>query len=128
MIVDASALVAVFVQEPGYEALLERLEQAEAPGIGTPTLTEVGALLIERLRGSAIGPVARFVQELGIVVVPFGDEHWKEAIDAYERYGRGRHAASLTFAQCMTYAVAKLAREPLLFRNAGFSKTDLSIA
>jgi len=47
--------------------------------------------------------------------VPFGERHWREAIRAYERYGRARHPAALDFGDCMCYAVARLAGEPLLY-------------
>ncbi len=41
------------------------------------------------------------------------------------RFGRGRHPARLNFGDCLTYAVARLADEPLLFVGDDFSKTDL---
>jgi ribonuclease VapC len=43
-------------------------------------------------------------------------------------YGRGRHPARLNYGDCMTYAVAHLAREPLLFVGTDFSATDLERA
>ena len=60
--------------------------------------------------------------------VPFGELHWREAVDAYRRYGKGRHPAALNFGDCMTYAVASLAGEPLLFIGEDFSLTDLEPA
>ena len=51
-----------------------------------------------------------------------------EAVTAYERFGRGRHPAQLNFGDCMAYAVAKLAGEPLLCTGGGFPKTDLALA
>ena len=65
------------------------------------------------------------LDELGIQEVPFGEIHWREAMDAYRRFGKGRHPAALNFGDCMTYAVAKLAGEPLLFTGNDFELTDL---
>ena len=48
------------------------------------------------------------------------------AIDAYARFGKGRHAAALNFGDCLTYAVASLAGQPLLYVGEDFSKTDLA--
>ena len=128
MIVDSSAIVAIFLQEPGYEAVLSKLEVAEVRAIGGPTLVETGIVLTSRLRRDAIGPLARFLQRLEMVVVPFGEDHWQEAVEAFERYGRSRHRASLNFGDCMSYAVAKLAGEPLLCTGRDFARTDLEIA
>ena len=47
---------------------------------------------------------------------------------AYARFGRGRHKAQLNFGDCMAYAVAKLAAEPLLCTGGDFPKTDLALA
>jgi ribonuclease VapC len=68
------------------------------------------------------------LQKFEIVTVPFGEDHWREAVEAYGIFGRGLHAASLNFGDCLTYAVAKLAGQPLLFIGRDFSKTDLEIA
>ncbi|MEX2554466.1 MAG: type II toxin-antitoxin system VapC family toxin [Actinomycetota bacterium] len=62
------------------------------------------------------------------MVVPFGENHWQEAVEAFERYGRGRHDASLNFGDCMSYAIARLAGEPLLCTGRDFVRTDLEIA
>lgn len=128
MIVDSSAIVSIFLQEPGYEDVLSKLEVADVRAIGGPTLAETGIVLTARLRRDTIGPLARFLQRLEVMVVPFGEDHWQEAVEAFERYGRGRHAASLNFGDCMSYAIAKLADEPLLCTGRDFSRTDLEIA
>lgn len=72
--------------------------------------------------------LALFVMEAELAVVPFGDAHWKAAADAYRRYGKGRHRAGLNFGDCLSYAVAKLANQPLLCTGSDFGKTDLAIA
>ena len=49
-----------------------------------------------------------------------------EAIEAFRRFGRGRHAANLNFGDCMTYAVARLAGEQLVYMGDDFAETDLA--
>jgi ribonuclease VapC len=68
-----------------------------------------------------------FLQESKMAVIPFGDEHWKSALDAYARFGKGRHPAGLNFGDCMTYATASLARQPLLCVGEDLPKTDLAL-
>jgi ribonuclease VapC len=128
MIVDTSALVAIIFKEPGYEDLIQKMSEADYLSIGTPTLAETGIVLSARLQGGGKTILARLCQELGLVQVPFGDAHWREAVDAHERFGRGRHSARLNFGDCLSYAIAKLAGQPLLCVGEDFSKTDLEIA
>ena len=68
------------------------------------------------------------LDEFGIDEVPFGEEHWREAVGAYLRFRKGRHKAQLNFGDCLTYAVARLADEPLLFTRSDFIETDLKLA
>lgn len=128
MIVDSSALVAITFREPGHGELIAKLASTPSAGIGTPTLTETGLVLTARLRRDPRDLIVRLLDEFSIVEIPFGDEHWKEAIDAYLRFGKGRHKAQLNFGDCLTYAVARLAGEPLLFTGNDFPQTDLDPA
>lgn len=128
MILDSSVIVAIVLQEPGWQELVGRLG-AEAPiGVGAPTLAETAIVLTARL-GKNAGPLlARFIQETQLAIVPFTDQHWRSAADAYMKFGKGRHPAALNFGDCLSYAVARLAGQPLLCLGADFSKTDLPLA
>lgn len=128
MIVDTSALVAITFAEPGYQELVAKLTGAPSAGIGTPTLAETGLVLAARLDHDSRDLVVRLLDEFGIEEIPFGDRHWREAVDAYMRFGKGRHKARLNFGDCLTYAVARLANEPLLFVGDDFPQTDLEAA
>ena len=128
MIVDSSALVAVIFQEPDYEIIIDKLVESSATGIGTPTLVETGIVLDARLRKDSRFLLTRMLDEFNIVEVPFGESHWRESLVAYRRFGRGRHRANLNFGDCLSYAVARLASEPLLFVGKDFAATDLPSA
>ena len=116
------------IREPGWEKLFDRLTTSAAAGVGAPTLAEASIVLTTRLGVEGKRLLALFVMESGVEVVPFGDAHWKAAADAYRRYGKGQHPAGLNFGDCLTYAVAKLAGQPLLCTGSDFPKTDLLIA
>lgn len=128
MIIDSSALIAVTFQEPGYQDLIAKLASAPSAGIGTPTLTETGIVLASRLRRDPRDLLIRLLAEFSVSEVPFGELHWHEAIGAYWRFGKGRHRAQLNFGDCLTYAVARLADEPLLCVGDDFTQTDLDLA
>lgn len=128
MIVDSSALVAVVFQEPDYELIIDKLVESNATGVGTPTLVETGIVLDARLRKDSRFLLTRMLDEFNITEVPFGEPHWRESLVAYRRFGRGRHRANLNFGDCLSYAVARLAGEPLLFVGEDFAATDLPCA
>ncbi len=128
MIVDTSAVVAILFREAGHDALLTTLAGARHPGIGAPTLVETGIVVSSRLKVDARGLLARFLAESAVVVVPFGEAHTSAAIDAWLRFGKGRHPAALNLGDCNSYAVAKVAGEPLLYVGDDFAKTDIDTA
>lgn len=128
MIVDSSALVAVACREPGYHVLLDYLGREAHLGIGTPTLVETGMLLAERLGRDTEGLTRRMLEEFELEEVPFGEQHWQQALGAYWRFGAGRHAAALDLGDCCAYAVARIAHEPLLYLGRGLQHTDIGKA
>jgi len=128
VILDTSAVVAIFLREPGFEALVGKIAESDGVGIGIPSLVELGIVLSARLHRDARPLIDRFLQEGAIQPVPFGEDHWRIAVGAYLRFGRARHPAGLNFGDCLAYATAKLARQPLLCVGDDFPQTDLPLA
>ena len=128
MIVDTSAVMAIFFQEPGYEEITRKLIQANDAGIGTPTLVECGIVLTARMGRDSRGMLSRFLEEIGIITIPFTEPHYRAAVNAWIKYGKGRHRAMLNPGDCLTYATAKLAGMPLLCVGNDFIHTDLQLA
>lgn len=128
MILDSSAVVSVLLREQGHLQVAEAIDTADVLGIGAPTLLETALVMIGAfdLHGRAL--ISQFMEEKEVVVVSFDDRHNRAAIDAFIRFGKGRHPAALNYGDCMTYATASLASEPLLFVGDDFAKTDLASA
>jgi ribonuclease VapC len=61
-------------------------------------------------------------------VVPFGESHYNASVEAWLRFGKARYPAALNYGDCLSYTVAHLAREPLLFVGGDFAKTDIARA
>jgi ribonuclease VapC len=127
LIVDTSAIAAIVFKEAGHTEVLAKLVGADHAGIGTPTLAEAGIVLTARLEKDGRPLLLRFLQEFAIAQVPFGEAHWREAVEGYRRFGKGRHPAALNFGDCLTYATARLADRPVLCVGADFSKTDIQV-
>jgi ribonuclease VapC len=128
VILDSSAVVAILMKEASSNDLVEKLLRETEVGIGSPTLAETAIVLSARLRVDARGTLARFVGEASVIVVPFGEAHYSTAVDAWLRFGKGRHPASLNFGDCLSYAIARVADRPLLCTGDDFAKTDLDLA
>lgn len=128
MILDSSALLALVFEEPEAARVEEALARAVRVGIGAPTLAESGMVLASRLGEDSELLLARLVEGLDLSVITFAAAHGRVAREAFLRFGRGRHPASLNFGDCLTYAVARLADEPLLFVGDDFAQTDLEPA
>lgn len=125
MILDSSALLAIVFKEPDFERILEQIQKASLVAAGTPTLVETGIVLEARLGARAPGLLERLLDELAVEEIAFGSNHWREAVRAFRKFGKGRHRAALNFGDCMTYAVARLSGEPLLHRGDDFALTDV---
>lgn len=128
MILDSSAIVALFFKEPGYESLRHKLADAEVLAISAATLVETAIVLSARLKTDARGSLARFIEENGVIVVPFTEGHYGIAVTAWLKYGKGRHPAALNFGDCLSYATARAAEMPLLCVGDDFPQTDLMLA
>lgn len=71
--------------------------------------------------------VPTFLARYRIDTLPFDDRHWPVAHDAFVRFGKGRHPAALNLGDCFTYAIARVAGEPLLCLGDDFAQTDLEL-
>lgn len=124
---DTSVLVAIMLDEPEAEAFKAVLRQEPAILIGWPTLFETRTVLNAKQFSNAGDIVTRFYNAPNITAVAFDAKHYLAAEIALERYGKGRHPASLNMGACFSYAVAAIAKAPLLFKGHDFGQTDLKV-
>lgn len=128
MILDSSAIVAIALDEPERAALVERINGAEMVGVGAPTMVEAGIVLSARTAADASELLADLINTSDAVVIEFGEAHWMVAVAAWWRFGKGRDPAGLNFGDCLAYAAARVAGQPLLAKGRGFVKTDIELA
>jgi ribonuclease VapC len=128
LILDTSAILAIVFQETEQDDFLHKIGGAPMVGVGAPTLVETTIVTAARLGEQAHRLISAMVDRAGIVVISFDAPHPQLASEAWLRFGKGRHPAALNFGDCMAYATARLARQPLLCKGDGFSQTDLALA
>jgi ribonuclease VapC len=125
LILDTSAVLAIVHREEGHLRLSEAILGADLVGAGTPTLAETGIVLESRFPGQGRTMLERFLDEAHVEEIPFGELHWLVALEAFERFGKGRHPARLNLGDCFGYASAKVAGDTLLYVGDDFAKTDI---
>jgi ribonuclease VapC len=124
--VDTSVIIAISMNEPE-AATFRPLMGREPVIIGWPTLFEVRMVLTGKGFASSAKMIRQLAETPNVSTVAFDEKHYRAAEDAFERFGRGRHPAALNMGDCFSYAVASIAKAPLLFKGRDFSQTDLKL-
>jgi ribonuclease VapC len=131
LFVDASAIVAIAMEEIGFEPLALRLSVAGTTST-SPIAFYEAVTAIARIRAIDIEiakiSLADSLNSLGITIVPMPNDIGGAAIDAHARFGKGRHPAALNMGDCFAYACAKRLGVPLLYKGNDFALTDVQSA
>ena len=124
MVVATSALVAILLQEDDAQVYADAIAAAAATALSAASYVEVAIISLSRgVRGRA--ELEAMLADAAIDIVPVTPDQARLAAGAYERYGKGRHAAALNFGDCFAYALAKSRGEALLFKGTNFGLTDV---
>ena len=125
MVLDTSAILAILFDEPERRHFDELIEADGTRLISAATLLEA-ALVVESRRGETAGrELDLMLHRAQISVVPVDAEQAETARVAWRKYGKGRHRAGLNYGDCFSYALARVAGEPLLSKGDDFTHTDI---
>ena len=125
MVIDTSALVAIFQNEPERRKFNEAIEAAEVRSMSTASFVETSIILESRFGADGVRDLDLFINKAQISLAPVDEDHAHLARDGFRKYGKGRHPASLNYGDCFSYALARSRDEPLLFKGRDFSQTDV---
>jgi len=131
MFIDASALCAILLDEPDGDALALKLSRAPYRLTSAIAVFETVRALVRVVEmdvSEARAVVTRFLDAADISAVPIADAEREAALDAMQRFGKGRHPAKLNMGDCFSYACAKTHAAPLLFKGDDFGQTDIEAA
>ena len=125
---DASAVVAIIAQERDALELIDRLAAEEAIWSAMSRWETISSLRFSHrwTLVQARACLLAFGNEFNLRIVSVGSEEDRIALDAYERYGKGRHPARLNMGDCFAYACAKTNNARLLYKGDDFAHTDLA--
>lgn len=131
MFIDASACCSMICGEEDAAVLAGKLRPASLRRTSPLAVWESAAnisriLVVQHEVAEKL--VVEFFAEFGVKVVAIEPAMTAIALDAFRRYGKGRHPAALNFGGCFAYACAKHHNVPLLYKGNNFSQTDIVAA
>jgi ribonuclease VapC len=128
MVVDTSALAAILLGEADASAFAAAIEGATIRLMSAVTRVEL-SFVIEGKKGEAgRADLDRFLERADIEIVSVTPQHATLAVEAFRRFGKGRHRAGLNIGDCFSYALAVATGHPLLFKGDDFIHTDVRAA
>jgi ribonuclease VapC len=126
VIIDASALIAILLDEPERAAFERAIAQDFDPRISAATYVETGIVVDSRRDPMRSRYLDSFLAVADVAIEPLTAEQAVIAREAYRDFGRGSgHPANLNFGDCFSYALATAFNEPLLFKGNDFTHTDV---
>jgi ribonuclease VapC len=129
VIVDASAILAVYLKEDDAEHFARLMLNAETLYMSAPCYVELCLAAASKRGAEAVDDIDAQLALWGVEIIAFDQHAAKLAVSAFLRYGKGRgHPAQLNFGDCLAYAASKSEAMPLLFKGEDFVHTDVERA
>jgi ribonuclease VapC len=128
MVIDSSAIIAVLFQEPEAAAFEACLVAARTRQISAVSRVELSFVIEGRKGQAGRRDLDELLLSLDPVIVAVTSRQADLAIEAFRRFGKGRHKAGLNIGDCFSYALARESNQTLLFKGDDFSHTDIKSA
>jgi ribonuclease VapC len=129
--VDASAIIAIIGEEEDALSLSSRLVQVSTICV-SPVVIYEAVTGLARKRACPIADAEEMVDDFTMAtqaqIIDISAEIGRDAVKAFNKFGRGRHTAGLNMSDCFAYACAKAHNMPLLFKGNDFPYTDIEVA
>jgi ribonuclease VapC len=132
IVVDSSAIIAIFRQEDDAEDYARSIASDDDPVMSAANLVET-SIVLRGLKRIAPKRAERwlddFIKAAGIRIEPVTRDQAQAARSAHLQFGKGTgHGASLNYGDCFAYALAKVMDTSLLCKGNDFALTDIGIA
>lgn len=128
MVIDSSAIVACLLDEPERIPFVRIIETDPIRLMSMVGYVETVFVIFSRRGPGGLTDLSAFLDRAEIDRVPVDARQAKTAVDAFRRYGKGRHPAALNIGDCFAYALARATGEKLLFKGDDFARTDIPAA
>lgn len=126
LVIDTSALIAIFRLEAEADGFLKIIVRADSRAMSALSVLEASMVMSGGATDAGVfEPLDEFLLEGGIEIAAFDDAQARIARGAFLRFGKGRHKAALNLGDCASYALAKSRGAPLLYKGDDFRRTDI---
>lgn len=125
IVIDTSAVIATLASESEAGRFAKIIAFDGNVLISAANFVECA--LVASARSQVRAALEPWMEANNVSIMAVDETLARSAIQAFERFGRGRHAAGLNFGDCFSYALAKSLDAPLLFKGDDFAKTDVRI-
>ena len=115
--------MAILHEEPEFLAFRDCILDAGGAVLSAGSVVELAAVTAGKAMASAA--FDEFLMLPCVEIEPVDADQALVAVEAYRRFGRGRHPARLNFGDTFAYAFARQKDLPLLFKGNDFSLTDV---
>ncbi len=123
--IDASALVAIMLDEPDADRLNEIIMRSNVRLTSAIALWETTSRLQREATATDVDrELTRFLELWQVRTISISAVEARIASDARRRYGSGKNG--LNMGDCFAYACAKANSVPLLYIGNDFPKTDVN--
>ena len=127
MVIDTSVLIAIAFGEPDASPFEAPMEPDQVRLVSAASVLEASIVMRQKFGANGAAQLNELLARWPIQIVPFDADQLRWARFAVETYGRGQHPAKLNFGDCFSYALAKSANEPILFKGTDFAQTDVPV-
>jgi ribonuclease VapC len=124
MVIDTSALLVILLREPEADDFSRAIADDPRRLVSAFSALEAAVVIHARKGPAGVRELDLLLHAAVVTIVSLDADQVLLARAAYEKYGKGHHAAALNLGDCCSYALAKSSGEPLLFKGNDFSKTD----
>jgi ribonuclease VapC len=125
VVIDSSALIAIVLEEPDASVYYSAIANSPVRLLSAATLVEASLVLLRRRTIGATAALDSLISHLRIEIISVDYRQALLAREAFQRFGKDLHPATLNFGDCFSYALAKRTSEPLLYKGNDFSQTDI---
>jgi ribonuclease VapC len=126
VVIETSAIVAIFFGEAERDEFLEKIDRGVRCVISAAAVVESSMVLRRDIGEPAVSEFHSFLELFSIEVVSFDYEQALIADEAFAEFGKGmKNRAKLNLGDLYSYALAKKLSEPLLFKGDDFIWTDV---
>lgn len=128
MVIDTSAILACMLDEPERVRFIAEIDTASIRLMSVIGFVEASFVILSRRGEAGLIDLTTFIERAAIERVAVDPIQADAAVEAFRRFGKGRHPAGLNIGDCFAYALAKTTGEPLLFKGNDFVQTDVAAA